>query len=155
MKSPDLVSGLPFLDAHELIVAAPVPTTWDSLNKWVARTHLGISSGFAHLVGTDPRTVTGTLPEEGSTFPGFTVAESVPCDRLTLMGRHRFAQYALIFVVSEHPAGTIIGARSHGLFPGFTGVAYRKLVIGSGGHRILVRRMLREIARNAERRHRG
>ncbi|WP_411104556.1 hypothetical protein [Streptomyces sp. cmx-4-9] len=155
MESPDITPRLPLLDDHRLFVAAPVPITWDSLTTWVARTHLGINGGFAHLVGTEPRAVTGTVPEKGSTFPGFAVTESSSGQHLVLTGRHRFAQYALVFVLGGHEDGTMLGARSYAVFPGIAGTVYRRLVLGSGIHRILVRRMIREIGRKAEHRHRG
>ncbi|MER7764730.1 hypothetical protein [Streptomyces sp. NPDC097619] len=148
-RNPD--SDLPFIDEHRLLVAAPLTQTWTSLTKWVARTHLGISPAFARVVGTDPREVTGTPPEQGSTFPGFAVVENVPESRLTLAGRHRFSTYRLSFVLTGQPGGTMLAARSHGVFPGFHGAAYRFAVIGVGSHRILVRRSLRQIADKAER----
>ncbi|MEU3662532.1 hypothetical protein AB0E77_22735 [Streptomyces sp. NPDC032940] len=155
MEPTDPTSGLPFIDEHQVRVAASVPGTWDALIAWIARTHLGVSSSFAHLVGTEPRGVTGTLPRQGSTIPGFAVAESLEGKRLTLAGRHRFSRYALVFSLADHPDGTLLSARSHALFPKLPGALYRGLVIGSGGHRILVRRMLRDIGRSAERRSSG
>ncbi|MEU3256153.1 hypothetical protein [Streptomyces sp. NPDC006997] len=155
MEPTDPTSGLPFIDEHQVRVAASAATTWDALVAHVARTRLGVSSGFAHLVGTEPRGATGTLPQEGATIPGFAVAESVRQERLTLAGRHRFSQYALIFSLVERPDGTTLSARSHGSFPKLPGVLYRGLVIGSGAHPFLVRRMLRDISRSAERREAG
>jgi hypothetical protein len=40
-----------------------------------------------------------------------------------------------------------VWARTWAEFPGPAGAAYRALVIGSGGHRLVVRRMLRRVAR--------
>ncbi|CAL9628754.1 hypothetical protein SUDANB9_05995 [Streptomyces sp. enrichment culture] len=150
MEPTDPTSGLPFIDEHQVRVVAPAPSTWDALTTWIARTHLGVSSGFAHLVGAEPRSVTGILPLQGSTIPGFAVAESVCGKRLILVGRHRFSHYALTFSLADHPDGTLLSARSHALFPKLPGALYRGLVIGSGGHRVLVRRMLRDIGRSAE-----
>jgi hypothetical protein len=152
MEPTDPTSGLPFIDEHHVRVAAPAPSTWDALTTWIARTHLGVSGGFAHLVGAEPRSVTGTLPQHGSTIPGFAVAENTREKRLILVGRHRFSQYALTFSLAGHPDGTLLSARSHALFPKVPGALYRGLVIGSGAHRVLVRRMLRDIGRSAERR---
>ncbi|MEU3548273.1 MULTISPECIES: hypothetical protein [Streptomyces] len=152
MEPTDPTSGLPFIDEHQVRVAAPAPRTWDALTAWIAHTHLGVSSGFAHLVGTEPRGAAGTLPQPGSTIPGFAVAESVHGKRLTLVGRHRFSRYALIFSLAEHSDETLLSARSHAVFPKLPGALYRGLVISSGGHRVIVRRMLRDIGRSAERR---
>ncbi|MHB8235361.1 MAG: hypothetical protein ACYDHT_11980, partial [Solirubrobacteraceae bacterium] len=78
---------------------------------------------------------------------GFSVARCEPPSLLELRGRHRFSRYALVFelaAVGEERCR--LSARSYAEFPGLAGRAYRALVIGSGGHRVVVRRMLREIA---------
>jgi hypothetical protein len=43
-----------------------------------------------------------------------------------------------------------VTARTSAVFTGIAGRLYRTLIIGTGGHRILVRRMLAQIARTAE-----
>jgi hypothetical protein len=43
----------------------------------------------------------------------------------------------------------MLRARSYAEFPGPAGRVYRALVIGSGGHRIMVRRLLRDVADRA------
>lgn len=139
------------IDEHQLFVDAPTAIVWESLTTWLARTHLGVGPRFASLVGTRPRHVSGTVPECGATLPGFAVTESVPEDHITLAGRHRFSRYALRFALVSRPDGTVLSARSHGTFPGLAGSIYRLCVIGSGAHRILVRRMLRQVAHRAER----
>lgn len=73
------------------------------------------------------------------------VVESEPGRRLALRGRHRFANYALTFVVE----GDRLIARTHAEFPGILGRLYRAAVIGSGGHRIVTRRLLKQVARGA------
>jgi hypothetical protein len=67
-----------------------------------------------------------------------------------LTGRHRFSRYALILTLAEQPDGTMLCARTQASFPGLHGSLYRALVIGSGAHRVLVRRLLRTIRRSAE-----
>jgi hypothetical protein len=62
--------------------------------------------------------------------------------RLALRGRHRFAEYALTFVVD----GGCLRARTDAAFRGILGRLYRAAVIGSGGHRIVTRRLLRQVA---------
>ncbi|MBZ0090389.1 MAG: hypothetical protein K8H90_08440 [Thermoanaerobaculia bacterium] len=76
-------------------------------------------------------------------MPGFRVAESEPGRRLALRGRHRFARYALTFVLD----GGRLCAQTHAEFPGLRGRLYRAAVIDSGGHRLITRRLLRQVAR--------
>ena len=42
--------------------------------------------------------------------------------------------------------GSRLRARSWAEFPGLGGAVYRTLVIRSGGHRLIVRRLLRQVA---------
>ncbi|PXX58830.1 hypothetical protein DFR70_113165 [Nocardia tenerifensis] len=87
-------------------------------------------------------------PADPSTVPsGFVLDSAAPPTRLAMKGRHWFAEYALIFELDDEGGNrTRIRAESWGNFPGLHGKLYRALVIGSGGHRIVVRRMLRQIA---------
>ncbi|MCX4091205.1 SRPBCC family protein [Nocardia sp. alder85J] len=141
---------MPFIDEHRLTVPAPAATVWAALTDWIGHTGLGVDRRFTRMVGTDPRSRSGTLPDVGATVPGFAVAESEPDDHLTLAGRHRFSRYVLTFTLTADPAGTILAARSSAAFPGPHGRVYRMLVIDSGAHRMIVRRMLRDIGRSAE-----
>ncbi|HEV3171956.1 MAG TPA: hypothetical protein VGZ32_16515 [Actinocrinis sp.] len=144
-------TDLPFIDEHQVVVAAPAAVVWQSLTARIIKTRLGVSEGFARVVGAQPGEVTGTLLDEGSTMPGFAVTESVPGDHLTLAGHHRFSRYILHFGLTEQPGGTVLCARSNAEFPGLPGWAYRQFVIGSGGHRVMVGRLLRSVAHSAER----
>lgn len=121
--------------------------------------HLG-----RHLSGKGPRALAALLgcahrgaslttpPVEGQVVNGFVVAEAQAPNRLVLEGRHRFASYRLSFTVEPLPQkSTKLSARTDALFPGFSGALYRALVIGSGGHEIVARRMLAAVARRAER----
>jgi hypothetical protein len=80
---------------------------------------------------------------------GFAVAELVPPERVVLRGSHRFSTYELAFLVNQTPQGTIVRARTSATFPRLRGKLYRSLVIGSGGHVLAVRLILRSIARRA------
>ncbi|WP_433664805.1 hypothetical protein ACQPW1_23220 [Nocardia sp. CA-128927] len=87
-------------------------------------------------------------PSDPSTVPAGFVLESaeVPA-RLAMKGRHWFSEYALVFELDDECANrTRIHAKSWANFPGLHGKIYRALVIGSGGHQVVVRRMLRKIA---------
>ncbi len=127
---------------------------------WVALlatlcTRLGraVPAAVARPWGLAPARASGawrTAPQPGDCLPGFTVERSHAPERLTLCGRHRFSRYALEFQLdAEGDAGCTLRARTFAEFPGLAGRAYRALVIGSGGHRLLVRRLLREVADRA------
>jgi hypothetical protein len=47
------------------------------------------------------------------------------------------------------PRRTRLRATTWAAFPGVAGTVYRALVIGTGGHRIVVRRILKRIAAEA------
>jgi hypothetical protein len=81
---------------------------------------------------------------------GFAVVEEIAPRHLALRGRHRFARYELSFDVDPCTDGIMLSAHTLAVFPGIAGRAYRALVIGSGGHGILVRRILKRIAKSAE-----
>ncbi|HUP20057.1 MAG TPA: hypothetical protein VM778_08905, partial [Gemmatimonadota bacterium] len=88
---------------------------------------------------------------EGATAPGFRATRVVPPREIELEGRHRFARYALTFRVVPRPGGATLSAETRAEFPGLRGKLYRALVVGSGGHVIVTRRILGGIARRAER----
>ncbi|MGW5222615.1 hypothetical protein ACWEQA_32540 [Nocardia sp. NPDC004085] len=86
-------------------------------------------------------------PHEPSPPAGFVIDSVTRPHRLALRGQHWFSKYALIFELDEEgPSRTRVRARSYGDFPGLHGRIYRALVVGSGGHRLVVRHMLRRIA---------
>jgi hypothetical protein len=115
---------LPYIDEHAISVPADRDATWRGLLKVMCR---------------DPRDPT-TVP------PGFVLDEAIPGERLALKGRHPFSIYQLIFELARQSAGTTeVRATTRAAFPGLHGTVYRALVIRSGGHRVVVRRMLRRI----------
>jgi hypothetical protein len=64
-----------------------------------------------------------------------------------LEGRHPFSRYALVFLIDAREGGGCRArAQTWAAFPGPQGRLYRALVIGSGMHAVLVRRMLRRLA---------
>jgi hypothetical protein len=134
---------LPYIDEHSQPVDAPADMIWRALLK-VLRRNMGGSAPIARILGCDP--VQGTAEfagRPGEAVPGFRVVEAEPGQRLALRGRHRFSNYALTFVLD----GNRLRAQTHAAFPGVLGRLYRALVIGSGGHRLVTRRLLRQIAR--------
>ncbi|MCW3840498.1 hypothetical protein ONA70_10365 [Micromonospora yasonensis] len=138
--------ALPFVDEHRVLAPASAPAVWHALARQVPGARGGV---LAHLLGAEPRRASGTLLDPGATLPGFAVTEAEPGRHVRLTGRHRFSRYALVFTLSAQPGGTLLSARTYAEFPGLPGRLYRLLVIGSGGHRVLVGRMLRTIGRQA------
>jgi hypothetical protein len=116
---------LPYIDEHAITVNADRDDTWSALLELMCRD--------AH----DPTTVP----------TGFVVQEARPPVRLALKGRHPFAVYRLVFELTQDCAQcTRLRARTWADFPGVHGKAYRALVIGTGAHRVVVRRMLKHVA---------
>src|SRR5262249_22819422 len=115
---------LPYIDQHAISVGANCNETWSALLRVMCRD-----------------------PHDPSTLPiGLVLDEARPPERLALKGRHPFAVYRLVFELDPESDGTRVRAVTWADFPGVHGKAYRALVIGSGGHRVVVRRMLKRIA---------
>ena len=149
---------LPFIDVFDAVIEASAPAVYEALTR-----HLIGSLGTAGarvaggILGCAHRGASLTTPPvEGQEVSGFVVAEAKAPQRLVLEGRHRFARYRFSFTVDPlaHDR-TQLSARTEALFPGFTGALYRALVIGSGGHEIVARRMLAAVGRRAERMENG
>jgi hypothetical protein len=120
---------LPYIDELAIFARADRAATWRALLQVMCRD-----------------------PQDPQTVPfGFVLDEATPPVRLSLTGRHPFSIYQLIFELADTPRSTEIRAVTLAAFPGIHGRLYRALVIGSGGHRIVVRRMLARIAAAAER----
>jgi hypothetical protein len=144
---------LPYIDEHSTTVGATPERVWAALiATWRAHAR-SFPGALAAPWGLTPARVEGdweATPRPGDCVPGFSVVRSqAPCV-LELRGRHRFSRYALVFELAAHgESGCTLSARSWAEFPGLAGRAYRALVIGSGGHRLMVRRLLRGIAGRA------
>lgn len=136
---------LPYIDEHAIDVGAPRDRVWVALAE-VLRREIGGGSGVARALGCDPVDRTpGFDGSPGQTLPGFRVVESEPGRKLALRGRHRFSDYQLTFLLDDGR----LRAQTHAAFPGVLGRLYRAAVIGTGGHRIVTRRLLRQVARRA------
>ena len=98
-----------------------------------------------------PDHATGSPDAIGASVPGFRVMRCVAPTEWTLEGEHLFSHYSLTFRItpldSDHCR---VNAESCAVFPGLRGAAYRALVIGTGGHVIGVRGILRKIKIAAE-----
>ena len=136
---------LPFVDEHSEPMTVPADVVWTALVS-VLRRQMGRSGRIARILGCDPAQGTpGFAGRTGEAVPGFRVADSEPGRQLALRGRHRFSRYSLTFILD----GNRLLARTHAVFPGVLGRLYRILVIGSGGHRVVTRRLLRQVSRAA------
>lgn len=133
--------------------ATPPAEVWAALPRSLERA-FGRSRArwIARAVRCEERSGGGSFAgRPGETLTGFRVTGSDPPRRLALEGRHRFSRYRLAFEIEPAGEGSRIRAVTHAEFPGARGALYRALVIGSGGHRIVTRRILNSIARRAER----
>jgi len=129
------VTDLPHVDDHEVRIAAPPDVVFQVLRHYVESV-LGATDGslLARLLGTDPPA-------------GFAVAEELPDRLIRLTGRHRFSSYQLVFELDDVPGGTVLRARTYAEFPGLHGRVYRAAVIGSRGHVLATRHILRSVRR--------
>ncbi|OKH73952.1 hypothetical protein EB74_14630 [Mycobacterium sp. SWH-M5] len=115
---------LPYIDEHAITVDADAAATW--------------ATALSTLCGdpTDPRAPIG-----------FTIGDFEPGKRLGLRGRHMFAAYEWVFILDAiGPYRTRVRSQTWATFPGLRGRVYRALVIGTGGHRVVVRWTLKRIA---------
>lgn len=118
---------LPYIDEHAIAIDASAGDAWSALLRTVCRN-----------------------PDDPATVPvGFSLEEATPPRRLALKGRHPFSVYRLVFELEANGDGVRLRALTFAAFPGWHGKVYRALVIGSGGHRVVVRRMLKRIVAQA------
>jgi hypothetical protein len=113
----------------------------------------GPAGALGWLMRLQPALVSGDWSggvEAGATLPGFVGEQACPPSRLALSGRHRISRYALVFELEDRgPDDTRARSRSWGAFPRVQGRSYRALVVRSGAHRMVLRRLLRRIERRA------
>ncbi len=144
------IESLPFVDEHSTSVDAGAPIVWHTLGPGFAD---GAPSRLAvRLLDCRPSQRSGAMGRIGATIPGFIVARAIPPAVLALMGQHRFSRYALVFRITERPgAPTLLSAETRAEFPGPSGRLYRLAVIGTRGHVLATRSILRAVRRRAER----
>ena len=148
------VDALGFLDEHAVVVEAAPDTVWDAVLGMVRGTFDGTGARlFARVVGCDPPAPSGwDDPGVGTTVVGFRIVEANRPGRLVVEGRHHFSRYGIVFRIEPTDRGTRCTIESRADFPGIRGRLYRLAVVGTRGHVLAVRRMLRDIARDAGRR---
>lgn len=139
--------SLPYIDEHSVPVTAPPAAVWAGLARVLDR-QFGRGAAFARVLGAEPAVASPEFAAQpGDTVPGFRVESADPGHRLELRGKHRFSTYALTFTLD----GDQLRAETRAAFPGVLGTLYRTAVIGTGAHRVLTRRLLRQVARAATR----
>lgn len=129
---------LPLLDEHSATIAAPRPAVWEAVRSLA----LSLAESEHAVLGV----VLGTVPRSGFRLDG-----EVDGREVALAGRHRFARYRLLFAVSDAPGGaTTLSVQSYASFPGLRGRLYRSLLLGTRGHLLAVRGMIRQVRRSCE-----
>jgi hypothetical protein len=150
-----VTGDLPFIDEHDAVIQAQANDVFLAVARGVGRSFANGAFGRAcsGLLGCAHSGMSFTVPPlEGQEVNGFQVAKVESPHRLILEGRHRFASYRLSFFVDSLVEGqgrSRLRARTDANFPGFLGAMYRALVISSGAHAFIVRRMVRSIASRA------
>ena len=144
---------LPRIDEHCVDVAAPPDLAWDAAAQTLGASLSGPLSGrLARLLGCDPAVMADwEEPDVGSSVPGFRIAVAERPRLLVVSGCHRFSRYGIVFRVVASGDGSRCCAESRAAFPGLHGRLYRLAVIGTGTHRVAVRRLLQRVKRTAER----
>lgn len=148
---------LPFIDAHTIEVKASPECVWDVLAYEVLpRFNAGLGPLAPWLVRLGGCPYTDQPPRPWIALPetlvGFRVARVERSSLVALEGEHRFARYALTFLLDPgEESATRLTAETHATFPGTAGRLYRAVVIGSGGHVLVVRRLLAQVRHLAER----
>lgn len=137
---------LPYIDEHAIDVgAASRERIWSALVDVLRRETAG-GERIARVLGCDPPHGSPRFDgSPGQTIPGFRVAAAEPGHRLVLSGRHRFSDYELTFLLDDGR----LRAQTRAAFPGLLGRLYRTAVIGTGGHRLVTRHLLRQVASRA------
>ncbi|AKS30692.1 hypothetical protein [Mycolicibacterium goodii] len=124
---------LPYIDEHAITVDADTAATWTAV--------------LATLCGD---------PSDPCAPVGFGIGDFRPGERLSLRGRHPFAAYEWVFILDAlGPHRTRVRSQTWAAFPGLHGRIYRAFVIGSGGHRVVVRWTLKRIAGHLNQRQRA
>ena len=135
---------LPYIDEHSLQVSESKNLVWKNLISALKKS-MGLPPVLIRMLDCDPAVGTPEFwGRIGDSIPGFKVVEEVPEQQIVLSGRHRFAQYELTFLLADGQ----IRAQSRAEFFGVSGKLYRAVVIGSGAHKVVTRRLLRRIANN-------
>jgi len=152
-------ADLPFIDVHSRTVGAHPERVWDALAEvmrgWTERPLPKVLAGIGPLFTRALACSDTEPPAPGVGMPdsivGFHVALAESPSLVSFQGWHRFSRYALTFRIQPADvSGSLIEAETRAAFPGRGGRLYKQAVIGSGGHVLVVRRMLAAVKRLAE-----
>ncbi len=150
---PVTAEPLPYVDEHSAEIAASAEDVWNALLRVVEGSFGSTATGrVARLLGCADVGASGPRPlAVGSAFPGFHVDTAEEPRKLALVGSHRFSDYALTFRLDQVDGNrTRLSAETRAAFPGLRGAVYRTLVIRTGGHVLVTRRLLGAVKRRAE-----
>lgn len=144
---------LPPIDEHQIDIDAPAEVAWAALFPTLEKSfNSRFARRYAVRVEAGETEEHGDLHHPGGTLPGFTVTRSIAPVMLALAGKHRFAQYAVVFRIDLLPGQrSRVRIETRADFIGARGRIYRVGVLGTRFHVIVVSRMLRSIRRRAER----
>jgi Polyketide cyclase / dehydrase and lipid transport len=147
------VEALPYIDEGVRRINGSPDQVWRALLSTVRLIGAWLPGPVIWAWGLEPSERTGEWRSHvavGDTLVGFGAVEVSAPRVLRLRGAHRFARYELRFeITGDEREGSVLHAHSSALFPGPIGLAYRGLVIGTGGHRIAVRALLAQVAERA------
>jgi hypothetical protein len=133
------IDQLPLIDQHSIAVSAEPDAVFDAVLATFGRFLTGpLGTSFSRLWRCDP-------PQ------AFEVVDEARPGLLVMAGKHRFSSYGIIFRITPVGAGATLSAESRAKFPGRSGRAYKTMVIGTHGHVVATRGLLRLIARSASR----
>jgi len=143
---------LPPIDEHAIEIDAPAELAWGALFPMLEGTlDHPRARRYARRIDAAVTTAHGDLGHPGGMLPGFTVIRAIEPVMLALAGRHRYAQYAMVFRIDLLPGQrSRVRLESRAQFLGRRGRLYRAGVVGTRGHVLFVNRMLRTVKRRAE-----
>ena len=132
------LDDLPIIDEHTVTATAAPDAVFDAVKRRFTNIlDVPLGGVFSRLWGCEPPTA-------------FEVVEEHRPDLVVVAGKHRFSRYGIVFRITPTSAGSTLAAESRAEFPGIHGQAYRAAVIGTRGHVVATRAMLRGIARSAQ-----
>lgn len=151
----DAAERLPFIDEYAIEIDAPPERVWDVLTH-EALPRFGAGAGplgplGARLLGCPYAQAPPPGPGVPEEIVGFRVARAERPSLVELAGHHRFSRYSLTFTIEPAGRASRLRATTHAAFPGAAGRSYRLLVIGTGAHVLVLRRLLGAIKRAIER----
>lgn len=131
-------TSLPLVDEHVVTVLADADDAWRAVVGYATALGNAGHPVLSRVLGTRPRS-------------GFEIEDTDAPYVLALTGRHRFSTYRLVFRVTPVPGGVRLQADTFARFPGVRGRVYRSLLMGTHGHQLATRGMLRRIGARAVR----